>query len=499
MGFAAGEHGVKRAVVQKENDAAIYRAPTLYDALQEIPGAVTNRTVAIRDTTQLFVGAPSHLGGLDEWVDFATQTLIHDLSTACIVWWCLDDPEKTPFEKAATQSARQKKQAVVPGIPLDDNYNTDDLRNVSSCKPLVLNRPSRYRCIDEILRRVLERVRSYSHHSVVILDGVDPLGADRHIGQPRSPIILCEDEALAEMIGDVTTDALTRDGVVPRVATDTLKLGEADVRIRVADDCVRLLQRRKIVLGGVDCADLNLVLVHSIDTDQIAIAMLAEAERDEAHKGLDCTQKSSNVVVITDSSGDISSSSTHDITHPVQTLLCYKERGQWAAAELQTYRTRYALAMEKDLAESGILLIDPRGLFKLHVDRARRFATPDGYRGRVNFQSELSYIRLLIACWTLTGCDYVPPVSQHNRLITSLMTTATNIRSLDTFDWCHMGLDRVCALNRWHRAKRLLMEVLADTRQKGSKRQKCDSSNLEVAAEAALWTTAYWSILPPIV
>eukprot|EP00966_Prymnesium_polylepis_P031164 724726-Prymnesium_polylepis.1 len=104
--------------------------------------------------------------------------------------------------KQAEQHRRDMaRKAVTPVIAteqptLGDNYDVDVLERHQSVRDLLLDRASRSRFLDEVVRRTLERIEEERARwdalpgvkvSRVVMDGADPAGASRPFGQSLLP------------------------------------------------------------------------------------------------------------------------------------------------------------------------------------------------------------------------------------------------------------------------------------------------------------------------
>lgn len=496
MGFTSGDRGLKRTVINLCNGGvphssdALYRAPSLESGLLEMPDEVTrNCTSIIKDGTVMFMGIPQDVGSISEYVEVVTSTLFHAFGLARLVWLCIDDPSQIPVEKTPTQKRRSRNEPMGPG----DDWDVEYVELLSNCHSLVTNRTSRYRLIDEVMRRVLPKMSEFfktsCDGSMLIVDSIDMRGASRPLGEERRPARLYVDTANVEPHADdefescirrmIHRDELSEQDVLQ------LKLGEADLKIRIAEDVLaeRALKR-----------EILLVLIDTIDTDQLPISLLAAAERRERRRA---AQEAAE-----ENREENRESKPHPPGQALPVvLLCMRERGKWAAQELEAYRS--CMSGASPFAPPSLKEASPfsnAGVLLINVDACLRSLDCLILREDIDRRSQVGWLRLLVASWALSGCDYVNSIGHCDNLTDAFMRTASahsrRNHSLADLDWASANLPMSERVRRLSLAKEFLMAVIDDNERhkKAGSRQTRDPNCLEVAADSALWVAGYWSI-----
>lgn len=457
MGFSSGENGVKRVVVSTLCPRAIHRAPSVDACLDDLrPEYAREATAIFRDANILMVGqVPSNVLSLDEWVQHILQVVLGCLRLAHILWLCIDDPEKSPDEKKDTQAKRQKRLKLEDEcVPKDDNYGLAEILSQSDCHALVRNRDTRYRFVDEAMIRVFERLKEVWAQEpsywtgTVIFDSVDDRGAQRPAYAPRQ---------LKRLF-------VSRRQTVERALSSLGHLegspGEADLKLRVAEETMRLLCK----WGDFK---LSLLLVDTIDTDQIAISLLHAAERRDAK----------------------------DVENPPVLALMMRERGKYAAEQMREYRQSIGAPVLGSSAWFG----DDAGVLLLDIDACHDALDRLAYKANLDRRSQATWTRLLIGAWALSGCDFVDPTARCDRLTNAFWEVASRYGSFP-------ALNKALQPGGWfhQRAVALLQEVLELAQNvpyscATSRRARIDSDTIQRRIHAAIWASSYWSLQANIV
>ena len=203
------------------------------------------------------------------YVAVVTNAVRSAMGSAALTIVCFDEPEAMTEAKLEEQRrrdvARNKSQPLcstdIKTHPTDDCYNEEDLEKLVDCHPVVRCRPARQRFFDEVARHVLCNLQrtivtwvEQGYETVVLFDGLDPLGAKRPPNQKRNPQIYGSDEEIAEMF--------RRQKAV----------GEGDLKLSLVEQRVK-----DLVLDDRLEADLHMTV--TIDSDSIAIALMDAARR----------------------------------------------------------------------------------------------------------------------------------------------------------------------------------------------------------------------------
>ena len=217
----------------------------------------------------LLMQVPQSAATFSAYVCIVTNAIKSAMGSAALTIVCFDEPDAMTEAKLEEQrrrdAARNKTQPMcsndIKTHPPDDHYNEEDLDKLVDCHPVVRCRPARQRFFDEVgrqvllnLQRTIETWAEQGHETVLLFDGLDPLGAKRPPNQKRRPQIYGSDEEMMEMF--------RREKAI----------GEGDLKLSVVEQRVK-----DLVLDDRLEADLHLTV--TIDTDSIAISLMDEARR----------------------------------------------------------------------------------------------------------------------------------------------------------------------------------------------------------------------------
>lgn len=435
MGFASSDRGLKRCIV-KTYPEVTYRAESTGQALDQL-GASRDKTVAIIDGNCALLGVHSDVCTFEEYVTSFAATIRRAMTYAHVIILCTDNPNEVPPTKRATQKVRDAKLTPSESAFTNDAYTRESLEQCSSCRPLVINRVTRYRLFDELLVRV---VRLFSQEAVLVaqmgetpailvVDEADPRGATRPFDEPRRPQLLGTSVAAIEWVG------------LSRIAH-----GEADVKLRAVEWAVRhaIAQNR---------VNAETIAVITIDTDSIAIAFDQHATR---------------------------MTSEHLATEDVATVICMKEQGTFAKEQLSIYQP------DAKTDSAGVLLIDVGALH----DNIMDYVLGDNWKA-ISALSRRAVSQRFVATCALSGCDFVQHIAHYDVLFSAFsqaMKTATP--SLDLKCWSTSA--EACELAIPFLRQVLTMVATQSTR----KRKKSAVDEIDRALFNAAWVAVYWSDLP---
>lgn len=231
------------------------------------------QSAAMLDGNVCLMAVPQSATTLNDYVHHFHRAVFNCVSAFGNVVVVFDEPRAMTSAKAAEQRRRDlARKAVTPVIATDqpslgDDYGVDVLERHQNVRDLLLDRASRSRFLDEVVRRTLQKIEEERARwdalpgvkvSRVVMDGADPAGASRPFGQRREPCILGlrpEDAALAEL------------------CRRQQPIGEGDLKfIDVSEKLHEAAQ------SGDDpaFADLKLIAHVTIDTDSIPMCLLHE-------------------------------------------------------------------------------------------------------------------------------------------------------------------------------------------------------------------------------
>ena len=137
-----------------------------------------------------------------------------------------------------------------------------DLHNVIS------NRKTRNRCIDIIFTNIFKKLKnmidewtSIGHHGgTVVIDGIDARGGGRAFGEQRQPTIV-----------STTLEVGT-------ILKRNVSIGEGDLKLACVGSMIRECSAENSASNNI-FSNNKLTLVSTVDTDSLAIELLAECKR----------------------------------------------------------------------------------------------------------------------------------------------------------------------------------------------------------------------------
>ena len=258
MGLTSGPKGAK-AHLQAAYPGAFANAPGLSEAraMLQIP---REQSAAMLDGNVCLMAVPQSATTLNDYVFHFHRAVFGCVSAFGNVVVVFDEPRAMTLAKAAEQHRRDMaRKAVTPVIAteqpkLGDNYDVDALERHQSVRDLLLDRASRSRFLDEVVRRTLARIEEER----VRWDALPGARVSRVVmDQCREPCILGfrpEDGALAEL------------------CRREQPIGEGDRKfIDVSEKLHEAVQR-----GDAAFANLKLIAHVTIDTDSIPLCLLNE-------------------------------------------------------------------------------------------------------------------------------------------------------------------------------------------------------------------------------
>lgn len=270
---AKGGRGVKPQLLNGHWDSHVFR---MYHELCEIPptigGASRLQTSCAIDGNVVLCRTPQNVTTLRAWVSFFASQIMAVVEASALNVIVFDEPENlTPAKRAeqANRDAAVLKTCVLSSvdcpqrvkIPTDDAYTTADLEQPGLDIHKVKNfRAARNRLFDEVVRRgfteIAARIQTSDKKGTVLLvDGLDPRGANRPIGEQRT----------LELYG------VEGCSLLPNL-TRADPIGEGDLKLAWVQERIRQLARENVI-------ETTVHLTLTIDTDSFAIELLEEGRR----------------------------------------------------------------------------------------------------------------------------------------------------------------------------------------------------------------------------
>jgi hypothetical protein len=268
MGLAAtGDDGVK-AIVKQCYSAATRTYNSLADVRKAVKADRANTAVCL-DGNVMLLQVPQNACSFAAYVGIVSGMIKTAMGSAALVCVVFDDPACLTLAKREEQmkrdAARKKREPMcsvdIVAHPTTDDYGVPDLMATPDCHAVVGCRASRQRFFDEtgkqvlaVLQRSIDSWAQDGHRAVVLLDGLDPRGADRPVGAPRETAIF---GSCAE-----TAALFQRD----------FDIGEGDLKLAWFEERVRQLTAEGTL-------QMELHLTVTIDTDSVPITLLEQARR----------------------------------------------------------------------------------------------------------------------------------------------------------------------------------------------------------------------------
>lgn len=286
-------HGVKSQL--KTRFPQVFKEFTNLVDARNASMATREETFACVDGNVLMMAVPQGAQTIDAYVAIVTANLKRAIGASFVTVVVFDDPDCITEAKKQEQMRRDAAKALTTvccssdmacAVPTNDNYDKPYIAQCNNVQVLRDNRHTRHRFFDEVAVQVLRNLKqqvnrwndSGFHGGHVLFDGIDPRGADRVVGAPRTP----------QMIGSC-------DRLVGLFARST-GIGEGDLKLADLGRRARSLS----LSGEADFKSIKLSLCTTIDTDSFAIELIEEAKR--------CKQPES--------------------TQSFNTLLCMRERAR---------------------------------------------------------------------------------------------------------------------------------------------------------------------------
>ena len=264
MGLLTGPHGVETLLKTLFPESWVD-----HDRLTELAEAGhEHKNVVILDGNVLVRMIPQTVNTFPEYVDvfvgFVTRALAAS-STTIIVF---DEPEAISAAKSEEQRKRdaqvQKTQVVCSEdlapllAPTNDDYDRVALGKYDPHE-LIKARAARPRFFDAVVVACMEQLEAGNalKRKTVIFDGIDSSGVDRPLGTPRTASMYGSNERLESLL-----------------SRKKFSLGEGDLKLPDLASQIQLLRDTGKAFLGVER-----IILQTIDTDSVAIELMAAAAR----------------------------------------------------------------------------------------------------------------------------------------------------------------------------------------------------------------------------
>lgn len=264
-GGAGAEGTGAKVTLQRLCARAFMRAPTMGDAVKALPAQTRESTVLLLDGNVALRAVPMSACTIGDFVFFVYRQVYQACASAQSVAVVFDEPEvktKAKSEEEVQRDLKRKAREPAAGdvVVVADDYDAAFLDAHTSVRSLLDNRAARNRFVDEVARRVrerlepdLERWRRAGYATRLVLDGVDPAGAARPVGAARAP-------------------TMTGDAELVQVLWRDVALGEGDLKLVDASYRVHAAVHARVPA----VAAVHFVCHATVDTDALALCLISE-------------------------------------------------------------------------------------------------------------------------------------------------------------------------------------------------------------------------------
>ena len=408
-----------------------------------------SETLSILDGNVLMMAVPMEVKLYDEYVNYMTRHLMLQMTTARIVIVCFDDPKYVPDAKRATQQKRDavihKKKVVcsedLAPIPTTDNFEHMDLLAVADCHPVMRNRSTRQRFVDDVMMHTFHRIYSLIERCEVegtlIIEGVDRRGSTRPYGAPRETAQFSTQPHMAALLKRRTP------------------IGEGDLVMRDIDRAVREAISRHS-FGKIRC-----IQHHTVDTDSFPICLMHAIQRTNFKNHTEMCYVSDD-----ESDGEM----------PIETVICIREPSR---------KRRSDVGHDEVIAAS---------ILWAYVDPLCRLLVQSVIPMQLWHRVDPSMIMRLIACsWALSGCDFVSVKSATAEVfLDAIRDRVCQVNGLSMF--ARLGeVSSTPNMEALH-AIRTLCESASERAVRNGRRNNAFIHNVnDNLILRAMWTVRYWN------
>jgi hypothetical protein len=451
MGLKCNAKNGVKAQLRERFPSAFRKFETLVDA-RNASSASREEAFACIDGNVLMMAVPQNCRTFDAYVAIVYSSLLRAIATAMVTIVVFDDPSAMTEAKLDEQRRRDSARASTSVLcssdisaPKDDDYtkeymvNSDDVHALKSC------RGTRMRFFDEVAMTVMDRLKlqiskwEKSGHAggYVVMDGIDSRGASRGMSDTRVPGFVSSSIGLAEIFQRGT------------------KIGEGDLKLAALGRRVRELSNEGVEYETTEQKDhaerlkcTKLTMCTTIDTDSFAIELIEEARR------------------------------SAEPTSPANTLLCMRERAKKRDRD--------------DDCESHYLCCDVSLLhasLQKHMWGVSRNPEPIEQR---------SAISLLVAGWSICGCDFVEIKGMRSDVVFDAISEVVKTRGDSLAKMQHAWKGDRSALTLMHQPLRDLMMICGTRLLDIKSSKKMDTiDNVrqpdEIVLNRVSWIVAYWN------
>ena len=275
MGLSGGNTGAKASL--KATFSAAFTECSTLEQVREGAELGKSRTLVVMDGNVMAMGVPESVRLYSEYVGFLRMQILRAFDAGRHIVVVFDEPQALTRAKAEEQRRRdasRKKQTPVVSSDLDrtpsnDDWTTEQLEDEAvDLRKLLNTRAARSRFYDAFAVDLAAQFRERAGNSracgydlgSVTFDGVDARGGERPFGERRRPGILGTDDAIAARF------------------ERSVPVGEGDMKLLEVAERVQELR-----LQDDDCfRSIELVLLHTVDTDSLAIELIAQSKRNLA-------------------------------------------------------------------------------------------------------------------------------------------------------------------------------------------------------------------------
>ena len=266
MGLKSAPHGPKAQL--RERYAPAFRTLATVGAARDQSGAGRSETLALVDGNVVMMSVPSSITCFSAYVSYVYAALLRTFAAAAVTVVVFDEPESVSQAKRLEQ---RRRDAASSGVACSDDLRVELQRGdaygaaalqTTNVQALKSSRESRPRLFDAVMVEVGRRLEAQAGRwarggqpgGVLVLDGIDPRGADRE--GPREPRVTSTSAEAVELFGRATP------------------VGEGDLKLAM---CGRVARAAAGAEGLFKEAKIALVI--TIDTDSLAIELIEEARR----------------------------------------------------------------------------------------------------------------------------------------------------------------------------------------------------------------------------
>lgn len=450
MGLKCNAKNGVKAQLRERFPSAFRQFETLVDA-RNASSASREEAFACIDGNVLMMAVPKNCRTFDAYVAIVYTSLLRAIATAMVTFVVFDDPSAMTEAKLEEQKRRDSARASTAVVcstdisaPKDDDYtkeyiaNSDDVHALKSC------RGTRMRFFDEVAMTVMDRLKlqitkwEKSGHAggYVVMDGIDSRGASRGMSEERVPGFVSSSTGLAEIFARSA-----------QIGEGDLKLAALGRRVRELSNDAGKYETTEEKAHAERLKSTKLTMCTTIDTDSFAIELIEEARR------------------------------SAEPTSPANTLLCMRERAKKRGRD-DDYESHY-LCCDVSLLHA---------LLQRHMWGISRNPEPIEQR---------SAISLLVAGWSICGCDFVEMRGMRSDVVFDSISEVVKTRGDSLSKMQHAWSGDRETLTFTHQPLKDLFTTcgtrLLDVRMSNKNTIDDLRQPNELILNRVAWTVAYWN------